>query len=113
MAKKSVGRPRKKFAVQSGQLQIGLQRFTFIIDRNLLNEVKIEAMRLNLSIKDFMDQLITAGLNNNDAAEMAAPVGQNKPQIKERIKPVRIVPQNKNEAKLLASFGKHIVVIAI
>ena len=82
---KKVGRPKKKNAVQAGQLAPELVRFTFIVELQLIKKIKASAKSEGLSIKNYMKNLLE-GMKG-----------------KEIVKEKKVVSKKitKNEAKLL------------
>lgn len=62
-----VGRPKKKGAIKAGVLQSGLCRFSFIADVQVVDAIKKLSKGKNMSIKDFMkDLLYNIPTNEND-----------------------------------------------
>ena len=59
-----MGRPKKENAVKSGELQEGLQRFSFIVDKQVIQELKQLSKNRKLSIKELMGQVLTTYIEN-------------------------------------------------
>ena len=59
MKKRSVGRPKKKNAIQSGELNRELCRFAFIVNRKLVEAIKQIAEDDEVTIKAFMNGILT------------------------------------------------------
>ena len=60
---KKAGRPTKKNAIKAGSLQKGLVRFTFITESILVDKIKFAAKCNNLSVKQYMTNLLIEKLN--------------------------------------------------
>ena len=54
MTSNPVGRPRKKNPKKPGQLKKGDCRYTFITTKEIVDKIKKESKRENISIKDYM-----------------------------------------------------------
>jgi hypothetical protein len=61
---KKVGRPTKKNAIKAGTVKKGLVRFTFITESVLVDKIKFTAKCNNLSVKQFMTDLLIEKLGN-------------------------------------------------
>ena len=59
MQKRPVGRPKKANAKKPGQLKKGECRYTFITTKEIVTLIKYNAKRENLSIKVYMENLLT------------------------------------------------------
>lgn len=59
MQKRPVGRPKKTNAKKPGQLKKGECRYTFITTKETVEFIKNMAKYRKISIKDFMNQLIS------------------------------------------------------
>lgn len=58
MEKKPVGRPKKFNAVKSGELKKDQCRFTFITTLKIVDEIKIQAKKEDLKIKDYVEKIL-------------------------------------------------------
>jgi hypothetical protein len=54
MKSNPVGRPRKKNPKKPGQLKKGECRYTFITTKEIVDKIKKESKRENISIKNYM-----------------------------------------------------------
>ncbi len=54
-----MGRYKKEGAKVAGQLNEDLCRFTFIINKKLLTDIKTDSVNKELSMKDYMNRLLT------------------------------------------------------
>lgn len=52
------GRPKKENAMKPGDLQEGLQRFTFICNKKIVERVRTQAKEKNKSAKDIMNEIL-------------------------------------------------------
>lgn len=58
------GRPKKDNAVKSGELSTGLCYFSFITEKTTADKIRIKAAEKNMTIKDFMQELLAVALND-------------------------------------------------
>ena len=58
------GRPKKKDAVKSGELQSNLCRFSFIAEKKIVALIKKKAKQRGLTIKDYMNELLADKLKD-------------------------------------------------
>lgn len=91
-----MGRPKKEGAMKAGEISDDLCRFTFIANKNKVDAIKKRAAQNSMSVKDFMDILLSNELETN--------VSEGKePGIRNKKKPAR-----KNEEKLKQYLKKRI-----
>ncbi|MFP5041902.1 hypothetical protein [Parasediminibacterium sp. JCM 36343] len=56
------GRPKKKNAVKAGELKGTLCRFSFIVEKKIAAQIKVNAKNSGLTIKDFMNKILSSNL---------------------------------------------------
>ena len=58
------GRPKKLNAKKSGDLKKGLVRFTFIVEKTIVFEIKKEAELDGITVKNLMHKMLSEYLKN-------------------------------------------------
>lgn len=107
--------------IKAGQLQDGLQRFSFIVETDLINYIKHLATEEGVSMKALMDKILNKHLSRIEANKKRRFKKNNKRKIVVEPKPVKTEtlnlkpteevkrerkPSKKNEDKLKAFLSK-------